>query len=72
MGQTDDIKERLEDHNNGLVKSTKHRRPLKLIGYETYKTREAARWREHELKKHGDKKKKFIEKLKKKNFLSEP
>jgi putative endonuclease len=63
VGQTDNIKKRLEEHKNGLVKSTKHRRPLKLVGYDTYETRNEARWREYQLKKHGDKKKKFIEKL---------
>ena len=63
IGQTDSVKKRLTEHNAGLVKATRHRRPLKLIGYEVYNSRNEARWREFQLKKHGDKKKKFIEDL---------
>ena len=33
-GYTHDIEERLLNHNNGLVKSTKYRRPLLLIYFE--------------------------------------
>ena len=33
-GSTNDLKRRLEEHNNGRVKSTKNRMPLKLIYYE--------------------------------------
>jgi len=39
IGQTDNINVRLKQHNNGLVKSTSYRKPLLLIGYEEYKTR---------------------------------
>jgi putative endonuclease len=31
IGQTSNLEERLSAHNRGSVKSTKHRRPLKLI-----------------------------------------
>ena len=61
IGQTNDIKKRLEQHNMGSVKATKHRIPFKLIGYEIYKKRNEARWREYQLKKHGDKKNKLAE-----------
>jgi len=63
IGQTDNIEKRLKEHNDGKVKSTKSRRPLELIGYEEYKTRNEARWNEYQYKHHSDKKKKFIEKL---------
>ncbi len=63
IGQTDKIKKRYRAHQLGLVNSTRSRRPLRLIGYEVYMSRSEARWREYQLKKHGDKKKKFIEKL---------
>ena len=63
IGQTENIKKRLQQHDAGLVQSTKYRKPLKLIGYETYKSRNEARWREYQLKKHGDKKEKFIKEL---------
>ena len=33
-GYTKDIKLRFQEHNNGLVASTKNRRPLKLIYFE--------------------------------------
>ena len=64
IGHTNDIKKRLQEHKLGLVRSTRNRRPVKLIGYEIFESRNKARWREYQLKKHGDKKKKFIEKLK--------
>ena len=34
VGFTKDLKQRLEQHENGFVESTKDRRPLKLIYYE--------------------------------------
>lgn len=63
LGQTNDIKNRLEEHNDGKVISTKSRRPFILVGYEEYKNRNEARWVEYQYKHHSDKKKKFIEKL---------
>lgn len=72
IGQTKNIKKRLYQHNTGLIRAIKHRGPLKLIGYKVYKSRNEARWREYQLKKHGDKKANFIDDLKKKSFPSEP
>ena len=63
IGQTENIKERLERHNNGFVVSTKNKRPWSLVGVEEYQTRELARWREYKLKKSVGEKKKFIKKL---------
>ena len=63
IGQTNDIKKRLELHNSGMVISTKSRKPFVLVGYETYLTRSESMWREHQLKNHSDQKKKFISKL---------
>jgi len=40
IGQTMDLNQRLSEHNMGLVKSTKSRRPLKLVYFEEYNTRE--------------------------------
>jgi len=34
VGYTDNLKRRIAEHQNGLVPSTKHRRPLELIYYE--------------------------------------
>jgi putative endonuclease len=72
VGQTNDIKKRLSEHNAGLVRATKHRRPLRLIGYEAYDSRNEARWREHQLKQHGDKKEKFIKDLTASSRTSSP
>ena len=33
-GRTDDLKRRFKEHDEGKVKATKYRRPLKLIFYE--------------------------------------
>lgn len=49
-GYTNDLKNRIVQHNNGLVESTKNRRPLKLIYYEACLTEEDARKREKYLK----------------------
>ena len=50
FGQTEDVIKRLNEHNQGKVKSTKHRRPFMLVGYKTYKTRNEARWTEYNIK----------------------
>ena len=34
IGQTNDLKRRIKDHNKGFSLSTKYRRPLKLVYYE--------------------------------------
>ena len=34
IGHSDDLRKRIVRHNKGLVFSTKHRRPLKLVYYE--------------------------------------
>lgn len=35
IGQSNNLKKRIVDHNNGLVSSTRHRRPLELVYYES-------------------------------------
>jgi len=50
IGSTNDLKSRFEKHNSGKVFSTKLRRPLDLIYYESYKAEQDARRREHNLK----------------------
>ncbi|MBU0617883.1 MAG: GIY-YIG nuclease family protein [Planctomycetes bacterium] len=61
IGQTAD--ERLRQHNAGEVRSTRSRRPLRLVGYEVMADRRRARWLEYELKHHSDKKRAFIRRL---------
>ena len=50
IGFTPDLRPRLKKHNEGKVNSTKYRRPLELIYYETYKDRSIAQKRERQLK----------------------
>lgn len=52
-GFTSNLKHRAKEHNSGKVKSTKHRRPLKLIYYEAYLSKKDAQERENYLKSGG-------------------
>ena len=54
IGYTKNLKLRFERHNKGLIKSTKNRRPLKLIYYEVCLNQQDATHREKYLKTyHG-------------------
>jgi putative endonuclease len=50
LGYTHDLRKRLKEHNSGLVRSTKHRRPWQLAYYEAYASRRDAIKREDNLK----------------------
>lgn len=50
IGQTNDLVNRIKEHNDGKVFSTKGRRPLELRFYETFSTRNGAVIREKFLK----------------------
>ena len=63
IGQTSDLTRRVIAHNAGYVKSTKSGCPWTVVGYETYKSRSEARWREQQLKLHSDRKFAFIKQL---------
>jgi len=60
IGHTTNLQRRLEMHNNGQVKSTKSRRPLKLQGCRVFKDLNDARYFEYQVKHHSDKKRKFV------------
>jgi putative endonuclease len=53
FGSTTDLRRRLSEHNDGLVPSTKPRRPFVLRYYEAYYKEHDARKREASLKKDG-------------------
>src|SRR3989344_959255 len=53
VGSTNDLRRRLSEHNDGMVKSTKSRRLFKLCYYEAYASERDARGREFSLKKDG-------------------
>jgi len=50
VGCTNNLRERLREHNNGLVKSTRPYVPWRLVYYEAYLSEEEAFHREHNLK----------------------
>jgi putative endonuclease len=50
IGQTSNLLRRIIDHNLGLVKSTKYRKPLIKVYHETFNTRSEAIKREKYLK----------------------
>jgi putative endonuclease len=52
-GFTSDLKHRYQQHIDGLVLSTKSRRPLKLIYYEAYLSKKDALIQEKYLKSGG-------------------
>ncbi len=45
-GLSNDVEKRIKQHNDGLVRSTKHRRPFALIHKEDFATRKEAAIRE--------------------------
>jgi len=67
-GYTKNLKLRFEQHNKGLVKSTKNRRPLKLIYFEGCLNQQDATHREKYLKTHFGKM--FIKNRLKKWYLT--
>ena len=50
VGQTKDIKTRLEEHNRGKTRSNKRFRPFELVYFERFETRSEAVKRERYLK----------------------
>ncbi|MDD3102147.1 MAG: GIY-YIG nuclease family protein [Patescibacteria group bacterium] len=53
IGYTDDLQRRFQEHNQGLVESTKPRIPFKLVYYEAYSSKKDAKHRENMLKKYS-------------------
>jgi len=64
IGCSSDLKNRIKNHNEGLVDATKHRRLLELIYYEAYNDKKLAREREIQLKKFGSSYQGLIKRLK--------
>lgn len=50
IGFTDNLERRIQEHNSGLVPSTKLRKPFELVYIEGYKSEKDARHRERNLK----------------------
>ena len=53
VGNTDDLKRRLIEHNNGKNFSTKKDKPYRIVYYEAYLSKLDALDRERKLKHHG-------------------
>ena len=53
IGQTSDLRKRLNEHNDGKSLSTKSRIPFELIYYEAYQNSLLAKQREYKLKNFG-------------------
>ena len=67
VGYSADLKNRIQQHNEGLVHSTKNRRPLKLLYYEACINQQDATHREKYLKSSWGKR--YI-KARLKNYLT--
>ena len=63
IGSTDDLVNRIKEHNAGKTKSLKHRLPMKIIYYEAYQTKTLARKREIELKRNSSKKEELCRRI---------
>lgn len=62
IGQTNNLGDRLRRHNNGMIKSSKSKKPYKLCYFEEFNTRSEAMFREYELKNkyNSERRKKMI------------
>jgi putative endonuclease len=52
-GSANDLRRRLQQHNNGEVDSTKPYKPFKVVYYEAYVSKHAAHLRESSVKTSG-------------------
>lgn len=68
VGFTTNLKQRLKEHQNGQVNSTKHRLPVDLIYYKACKNRETTLLREKYLKTAWGKR--YLNKRIKKHYLT--
>ena len=50
LGWTNDLKKRITKHNKGMVLATRNRRPLEVVYYEAYKSKNDAIKRERSMK----------------------
>ncbi len=62
-GSTTDLKRRIKEHNDGKVKSTRSKRPWKLVYYEAYLLEDTARKREKSIKTHGNIKRQLFDRI---------
>ncbi|WKK74785.2 GIY-YIG nuclease family protein [Marivirga salinae] len=63
IGSTDNLKNRLKEHNSGKTKSIKHKIPMRLIYCEAYRNKTLAIKRERSLKKNSAAKKELFSRI---------
>ena len=63
IGYSSNLKLRIKEHVDGLVKSTKNRRPILLEYYEAYNNKQLAQERERKLKEFGSSYKGLIKRI---------
>lgn len=63
IGFSSDLRKRVNEHNQGKVRSTKSKRPFDLIYYEAYRNKTDARKREIEIKSSGQQKEILFKRL---------
>jgi len=63
IGRSEDLKERFIEHQNGKVVSTSKYRPLKLVYYEAYLSKQDATKREYQLKHNSQQKEQLKERI---------
>jgi len=71
VGSTNNLQRRFAEHNEGMVESTKPRRPFILVYYEAYKAEDDARERESQLKLRGQARAHLKQRIKKSLLLGE-
>lgn len=54
IGETNNLKRRFTEHNDGKSSSTKFGRPWEVVYYEAYISKKAAQERERKLKQYGN------------------
>ena len=66
IGYTQNIKERIQEHNAGKTRSIKNRLPMVLIYFEGYREKTLAIKREYELKHNSFRKRELLDRFIKK------
>jgi putative endonuclease len=64
IGSTNNLNRRLKEHAKGLVKSSKIRRPFRLVYFEAFASEKEARKREQNLKLHGRARRQLLNRIK--------
>lgn len=64
-GYTNDLRKRFKEHNLGLAKSTKLKKPWRLVYYEAYASRQDAEKREENLKLRAKALRQLLNRIKK-------